>query len=157
MKITLLQVGKTDDDNLTALFCKYEKRINHYISFQTITIPELKNSGSLSSVQYKERESELILQQIKDKEYVVLLDEHGKEFTSKGFAGFLQQRMNESLKEICFVIGGPYGVSDKIKQASRLTISLSKMTFPHQLIRVIYVEQLYRALTIIKNIPYHNE
>lgn len=157
MRFILLQVGKTEDENLSCLISNFENRLKHYIPFQIITIPDLKNTKNLSIQQFKEKETELILKQIKDMEFVILLDEHGKAFTSKEFSNFLQQKMNQSLKKICFIIGGAYGVSEDIKKIANFKLSLSKMTLPHQLIRLIFIEQLYRAMTILKNEPYHND
>jgi 23S rRNA (pseudouridine1915-N3)-methyltransferase len=166
MKITLLQISKTDDKHLSALIDMYESRLKHYISFNTITIPELKNTKSLSAEEIKKREGELIFKYISHSNPLlrgdrgvcfILLDDHGKETTSKEFAAYLQQQMNHSVKEICFIIGGAYGVSDEVKKTANFKLSLSKMTFTHQLSRLLFIEQLYRAFTIIRNESYHNE
>ena len=156
MKICILQLGKTEDEHLKALINTFESRLKHYISIDIITIPELKNTKSLTPAQFKEKEAELILRHISEKEYVILLDERGRETDSKEFANLIQQKMNQSIKELTFLIGGAYGVSDKIKEKIHFKLSLSKLTFPHQLIRLIFMEQLYRAMTIIRNVPYHN-
>ena len=156
MKITLLQVGKTEDESLRTIISNFENRLKHYVSFETITIPDIKNSKNLTPQQFKEKEAEQILKHIKEREFIILLDEYGKEYTSIDFANFLQQKMNQSLKEICFIIGGAFGVSDNIKKIANVNLSSSKMTFPHQLIRIVFIEQLYRAMTIHRNEPYHN-
>ena len=157
MKITLIQIGKTEDEQLRNLINIYNKRIEHFISYNVITIPELQKTSKLSPAQVKDKEAELINKQIKNNEYLVLLDERGKELGSKEFAEFLQQKMNQSLKEVVFIVGGSFGVADSIKEKANYKLSLSKMTFSHQLIRLIFSEQLYRAMTILKNVPYHNE
>jgi 23S rRNA (pseudouridine1915-N3)-methyltransferase len=157
MKITFLQIDKTDDESIKKIIDKYSARLKHYISFEIITIPDIKNSKNLSPEQFKEKEAEAISKYFNGNRFIVLLDENGKHISSKEFAGFIQQKLNQSVKELCFLIGGAYGVAESIKKSVNYTMSLSKMTFPHQLIRIIFIEQLYRAMTILKNEPYHNE
>jgi len=157
MKITLILTGKTEESYIIEGVSKYEKRLSHYISFTQIVIPELKNTKSLDFLQIKEKEADNQLKYIEKSDFVLLLDEKGKEFTSKEFAGFIQQRMNSSIKNLVFVVGGAYGFSDRIYAAAKDKISLSKLTFSHQIIRLIFMEQLYRAFSIIRNEPYHHE
>ncbi len=156
MKIKLLYVGKTDEKSLLNLIQKYEKRIKNFISFDLIQINDLKNTKNLPVEQQKEKEGELILQKLSPSDFVVLLDEKGQEYTSKKFAAFLQKKMNSGIKNLVFVIGGPYGFSSKVYQRANSQLALSQMTFSHQLIRLIFVEQLYRALSILHNHPYHH-
>lgn len=136
---------------------QYEKRILHYIPFNVVTIPDLKNTKSLDSYQTMEKEADLQMKNISETDFLVLLDEAGKEFRSLDFADFLQQRMNASVKNLVFIIGGPYGFSDRVKKRANAKLSLSKMTFSHQIVRLIFMEQLYRAFSIIRNEPYHHE
>lgn len=157
MKIKLLAIGKTDDKNLQALVQSYENRLKHYIRFEIELIPDIKNAKNLSKNQLKEKEGELILKKIKSDDNLILLDEKGHEFRSIEFSRFLQKKMNSGIKQMILVIGGPYGFSEKVYQKSTGKISLSKMTFPHQMIRLFVVEQIYRAFTILKNEPYHHE
>ena len=157
MKITLIQIGKTEDKNLNALISIYESRLKHYVTFNTMTIPELKNTKSLSPEELKKKEEDLLNKYTANKDVVILLDEHGKEISSKEFAALLQNKMNQSVKEICFIIGGAFGFSETIKKSAIIKLSLSKMTFTHQMTRLLFIEQLYRAFTIIKNESYHNE
>lgn len=157
MKITLLAIGKTNNEELIRLYEDYRKRLTHYISFETLIIPELKNTKNISISEQKEKEGELLLKQFDNQDEVVLLDEKGKEFTSVGFAAYLEKKSLSSIKRMIFVIGGPYGFSEKVYQRANSKISLSKMTFSHQMIRVIFIEQLYRAMTIQKGEPYHHE
>jgi len=156
LKIKLLYVGKTDEKSLLNLIQKYEKRIKNFISFDLIQINDLKNTKNLPVEQQKEKEGELILQKLSPSDFVVLLDEKGQEYTSKKFAAFLQKKMNSGIKNLVFVIGGPYGFSSKVYQRANSQLALSQMTFSHQLIRLIFVEQLYRALSILHNHPYHH-
>ncbi len=157
MKITLLVTGKTVEKHYIAAINDYLERTKHYISFDMEVIPELKNTKSLSADQQKEKEGELILKTIQAGDVVVLLDEHGKEFRSVEFASWIERKMHTVNKRLVFIIGGPYGFSPAIYQAAQEKISLSKMTFSHQMIRLIFVEQLYRAMTILNNGPYHHE
>ena len=157
MKITLLTVGKTDKDWVKQGIDIYATRMKHYFPFSIVEIPELKNASSLSEDQIKTKEGELIIKNIKPTEDVILLDERGREFSSIEFAKTLQDKISYIGKDIVFVIGGAYGFSDAVKQRANSKISLSKMTFSHQMVRAIFVEQLYRAFTIMKGEPYHHE
>ncbi len=157
MKITLLTVGKTDKDWVRQGIDIYTTRMKHYFPFSIIEIPELKNGASLSEDQIKTKEGELILKNIKPTEDVILLDERGREFSSMEFAKLLQDKISYIGKDLVFVIGGAYGFSEAVKQRANSKISLSKMTFSHQMVRAIFVEQLYRAFTIMKGEPYHHE
>lgn len=157
MKTILIQIGKTEEKYLNEGISIYEKRIIHYIQFQSITIPAIKNAKNLSEDQQKDFEAELILKQISDSDFIMLLDEKGEQFRSIQFAEFIQKKMNTGLKNLVFIIGGPYGFSKKIYARANVKISLSEMTFSHQMIRLLFMEQLYRAMTIIKNEPYHHE
>ena len=157
MKITLLTVGKTDKDWVKQGIDIYASRMKHYFPFAIVEIPELKNASSLSEDQIKTKEGELILKNIKPAEDVILLDERGREFSSMEFAKVLQDKISYTGKDIVFVIGGAYGFSETVRQRSNSKISLSRMTFSHQMVRAIFVEQLYRAFTIMKGEPYHHE
>ncbi|MDO3694598.1 23S rRNA (pseudouridine(1915)-N(3))-methyltransferase RlmH [Wenyingzhuangia sp. chi5] len=157
MKIVLLAIGKTDDKNLIQLIDNYQNRLKHYIKFELDIIPDIKNVKNLSEAQQKEKEGELILKKLQPTDHLILLDEKGKEFRSVNFADFLQKKMNSGIKQLVLVIGGPYGFSDEVYAKSQGKISLSKMTFSHQMIRLFMVEQLYRGFTILKNEPYHHE
>ena len=157
MKITLLTVGKTDKDWVKQGIDIYTSRLKHYIPFSINEIPELKNVSALSKDQIKVREGELILKNVKPADDVILMDEHGKEYTSVDFASFLQKKISYEGKDIVFVIGGAYGFSDEVYRRANGKISLSKMTFSHQMVRAIFTEQLYRAFTIMRGEPYHHE
>ncbi|PCH76096.1 MAG: 23S rRNA (pseudouridine(1915)-N(3))-methyltransferase RlmH [Flavobacteriaceae bacterium] len=157
MNIKLLVIGKTDDKNLLQLIQMYENRLKHYIKFDLEVIPDIKNVKNLSEVQQKEKEGDLILKKIGPSDQLILLDENGKTFKSTEFAQFLQKKMNSGIKQLVLVIGGPYGFSATVYKKAVGKISLSKMTFSHQMIRMIIVEQLYRGFTILKNEPYHHE
>ena len=157
MRIKLLVIGKTDDKNLGQLIKKYQQRLNHYINFEIEIIPDIKNVKNLSQLQQKEKEGELILSKLKNTDQLVLLDEKGKEYRSLDFANFLQKKMNSGIKQLVLVIGGPYGFSEAVYKKTMGKVSLSKMTFSHQMIRLFVVEQLYRGFTILKNEPYHHE
>ncbi len=157
MKITLILNGKTEDDYLIKGFAVYDQRLKHYISFETIIIPALKNTKALSIEQQKQKEAELIFKNIYTSDKIILLDENGKEYNSVGFSGFIQQQMNSGIKNLVFVVGGPYGFSEEIYKRANGKIALSKMTFSHQMVRLFFVEQLYRAMTILKNEPYHHQ
>ncbi len=156
MKITLLVIGKTDKDFVIKGIEEYEKRLTRYVPFEMVVIPDIKNTKNMSEQQQKQKEGALILSKIKPTDTLLLLDENGKTFSSVQFSQFIEQKMINSNKNIVFVIGGPYGFSDEVYQAAQGKISLSKMTFSHQMIRMIFVEQLYRAMTIIKGEPYHH-
>ena len=157
MKIKLLAIGKTDDKNLQQLISNYENRLKHYVKFELQILPDIKNVKNLSEAQQKEKEGELILKQLQPTDQLVVLDEKGKDFRSKEFASYLQKKMNSGIKQLVFVIGGPYGFSDAVYKKSQGKVSFSKMTFSHQMIRLFVVEQLYRGFTILKNEPYHHE
>jgi 23S rRNA (pseudouridine1915-N3)-methyltransferase len=157
MKIALLQTGKTTDKNVAAIADLYSSRINKYLVFETVTIPELKNSGTLSVQEQKIREGRKLIQSIGNDDWVILLDERGKEFRTTEFTEYLEKSFMMSKKRIVFIIGGPWGFSDEIQQRADFRISLSRMTFPHQLVRLLFLEQLYRVLTIIRGEQYHHE
>ena len=157
MKITLLTVGKTDKDWVKQGIDIYASRMKHYFPFSIVEIPELKNVSSLSQDQIKTKEGELILKNVKPADDVILLDERGREFSSMEFAKVLQDKISYNGKDIIFVIGGAYGFSDAVYARANSKLSLSKMTFSHQMVRTIFAEQLYRAFTIMKGEPYHHE
>ena len=156
MKITLLVVGKTTSVQIESLIQEYLKRLTHYIPFVLQVIPELKNTKALTPEQQKLAEGELILRAINSSTDLVLLDEHGKEFRSVEFADYVQKRMSSG-RDVVFVVGGPYGFSEAVYQRANGKISLSKMTFSHQMVRLFFVEQLYRSMTILRGEPYHHE
>ena len=157
MNIELVVVGKTDMKEVEALVTMYSKRINHYVKFAITTLADVRNTRKLSEAEQKRLEGEQILKLISDSDHLMLLDEHGAELRSIEFADMLQRRMSAGTKRLVFVIGGPYGFSDAIYQRANSKLSLSKMTFSHQIVRAIFTEQLYRAFTILKNEPYHHE
>ena len=156
MKITLLAIGKTDNRNLQNLMDDYTKRLNFYVSFSLEVIPDIKNAKNLSETQQKQAEGDEILKKIIPADTLILLDEKGKVYSSVGFSEFLQKKMNSGLKNLVFVIGGPYGFSDELYARANGKVSLSAMTFSHQMVRLFFIEQLYRAFTILKNEPYHH-
>ena len=156
MKTELILVGKTTNKHFVACINDYVERIGHYMPFSITTIPELKNAKSLSEDQQKEREGELIMKQLQASDTVVLLDEHGSQMRSIEFALWLQ-KMQNSTRRLVFVIGGPYGFSPALYQRANQKISLSPMTFSHQMVRLVFTEQIYRACTILKGEPYHHE
>ena len=157
MKIKLLTVGKTTNPHLIKLQDEYQNRLKYYIPFDLTVIPELKNTKNLSVAEQQEKEADLILKQLEINDEVILLDEKGKQHTSVGFSEFISKKMLASHKRMIFVVGGPYGFSERVYQRANGKISLSAMTFSHQMIRLIFVEQLYRAMTILKGEPYHHE
>ncbi|MDP2068966.1 MAG: 23S rRNA (pseudouridine(1915)-N(3))-methyltransferase RlmH [Lutibacter sp.] len=157
MKIKLLAIGKTDDKNLQTLIEAYQNRLKHYINFEIDVIADIKNVKNLTEAQQKEKEGELILKKLTATDVLILLDEKGTQFSSVAFSEYLQKKMNAGVKQLVLVIGGPYGFSEAVYQQAQGKISLSKMTFSHQMIRLFVVEQLYRANTILKNEPYHHE
>ena len=157
MNIKLIAVGKTDNPALQQLISTYEKRLSYYINFELQLLPDIKNNKSLSEEQQKIKEGELILSYIEPSHHLILLDERGKEYTSIAFADELQKKMNSGIKQLTFVIGGPYGFSQAVYQRANSKLSLSKLTFSHQMIRLFFVEQLYRAFTILRNEPYHHQ
>lgn len=157
MKIKLLMIGKTTDSRLAVLIEEYASRLKHYITFEQQVIPELKNVKNVGMEQQKEKEAALILSKIESSEDIILLDERGQNLSSVGFADFLSKKMLNSTRNLVFVIGGPYGFSPKVYEKAKFLLSLSSMTFSHQMIRLLFAEQLYRAMTIIKGEPYHHE
>jgi len=157
LNIKLLVIGKTDDACLQKLMNDYKKRIDNLVRFKKIIIPDLKNTKNLSEKQQKEKEGEVLLQKLIPSDFVVLLDEKGKEMRSLQFADFLQKQMNTGLKNLVFVIGGPYGFSEEVYRRANTKVALSQMTFSHQLVRLIFLEQLYRGLAILNNHPYHHD
>lgn len=157
MNIKLIAIGKTDNPALQQLISTYEKRLSYYINFELQLLPDIKNSKSLSEEQQKIKEGELILSYVEPSHHLILLDERGKEYTSIAFADELQKKMNTGIKQLTFVIGGPYGFSQAVYQRANSKLSLSKLTFSHQMIRLFFVEQLYRAFTILRNEPYHHQ
>lgn len=157
MKTILLVVGKTTDPNIIKLIDDYIGRINHYMPFAIEVIPELKNAKNLSTDQQKEREAELLQKAFQPGDYIVLLDEHGKERRSIEFAQWMQKKMAAGPRRLVFVVGGPYGFADVIHKLRNEEISLSLMTFSHQMIRLLFTEQIYRAMTILHGEPYHHE
>lgn len=157
MKIKLLAIGKTDNKQLILLIDEYKNRLKHYIKFEFEIIPDIKNVKNLSTVQQKEKEGNLILSKLKSTDQLILLDDKGKHFTSLEFSKYLQKKMSSGLKQLVFVIGGPYGFSDAVYKKAQGKLSLSKMTFSHQMIRLFIIEQIYRGFTILKNEPYHHE
>ncbi len=157
MIIKLICIGKTEEEYLKTGIAIYEKRLKHYIHFETIFIPSIKDAKNASPTEIKEREAELLLKHFSKNEYIVLLDEKGTAFRSVEFAEFIQKKMNMGIKNLCFIIGGAYGFAPIIYEKANTKISLSNMTFSHQMIRLFFVEQCYRAFSILKNEPYHNE
>jgi 23S rRNA (pseudouridine1915-N3)-methyltransferase len=157
MKITLLVIGKTDAAYLTNGINEFVKRLNHYINFEIEVIPDLKKTRNMSIEQQKNLEGELILAKNLSGKELHLFDENGKMFTSREFAGFLEKKMASGLKELVLVIGGPYGFSAKVHETAVSKISLSQLTFSHQMVRLMCVEQIYRAFTILKGEPYHHD
>ena len=157
MNIELVVVGKTDMKEVESLVTMYTKRINHYVRFAITIIADVRNTKKLSEAEQKRLEGEQILRLVNDSDHLMLLDEHGAELRSIEFAEVLQRRMSAGTKRLVFVIGGPYGFSEAVYQRANSKLSLSKMTFSHQIVRAIFTEQLYRAFTILKNEPYHHE
>lgn len=156
MRITLLVVGKTTNPHIETLLQDYMRRLTHYIPFTLQVLPELRNTKSLSEARQKQAEGELILRAVPATADLVLLDEHGQEFRSLEFADYLQKKMTVG-RDVVFVVGGPYGFSEAVYARANGKISLSRMTFSHQMIRLIFVEQIYRAMTILRGEPYHHE
>lgn len=157
MKIKLLCMGKTDTEFIIQGLREYEKRLKHYIPYETVFLTDIKNSKNLTELQQKEKEGEVFLNNLKETDFIILLDENGKEFTSVDFSKFIEKQMIAGLKSIVFVVGGPYGFSKQLHNKANAKISLSKMTFSHQMVRLIFTEQLYRAMTILKGEPYHHQ
>jgi len=157
MKIVLLMVGKTTQEALQKMILEYQQRVGHYLPFETIIVPELKNIKNVPIPEQKEKEADLLLKQIENQDEVVLLDEKGKMLTSVGFSELLESKMLGSVKRVVFVIGGPFGFSQRMYQRANQLLSLSAMTFSHQMIRLLFTEQLYRAMTIIRGESYHHQ
>lgn len=157
MRIKLVAIGKTDSAELQKLIDVYLKRLKHYVKFELVVLPDIKNTKNLSVTDQMEKEAELILKHVDSPESLYLLDENGIEYRSVEFAKLLQKQMNRGIKEWVLVVGGPYGFSDSIKQKAHGLISLSKLTFSHQMVRLFIVEQIYRACTILRNEPYHHQ
>jgi 23S rRNA (pseudouridine1915-N3)-methyltransferase len=157
MKILIIHCGKTEDNYLITGIEKYESRLKHYLSVETLYLPALKNTKALSKEEQKEKEGSLILTKIQNTDYIVLLDEKGKTFSSVDFSKYLAQHMNGGTRRMVFITGGPYGFSEEVYTRANYKISLSEMTFSHQMVRLFFIEQLYRAMTIQKGEPYHHE
>lgn len=157
MNLITICIGKTDEKPLEALILKYEKRLPPNWNYQRIEIPDVKNRKNLSEQQQKDKEAELILSKIQPTDYIILLDELGKPQNSTQFAATIQNLMNQSVKQLVFLIGGPYGFSDEIYKRANRKLSLSEMTFTHQMVRLFLTEQIYRAFTILHGKPYHHE
>ena len=157
MKIALVVIGKTDARYFMEAIDEYKNRLVHYIPFEMQVIPDVKNAKHLSESLQKEKEGELILKSLQQGDYLVLLDEKGKDFTSMEFARYIEKKMQTVPRRLVFAVGGPYGFSEAVYKAASEKISLSRMTFSHQMVRLIFVEQIYRAMTILNNEPYHHE
>lgn len=156
MQISLLAIGKTDNADLQSLINSYQKRLGHYVKFSFEVLPDIKNAKNFKEDQQKKKEGELILKKISTSDVLILLDEKGKEMNSINFASYLQKHMNSGIKNLVFVIGGPYGFSEEVYLRAQGKLALSKMTFSHQMVRLFFIEQLYRGFTILKNEPYHH-
>lgn len=156
MKITLLTVGKTEVDWVRKGLDLYSARLSHYAKFSLEEIPDVKNAATLPKVDLKKKEGEKILEKVKSSDFMVVLDEHGREFRSVEFAKWMEDKMNVG-RDMVFVVGGAFGFSDEVYSRADFKMSLSQMTFSHQMVRVLFAEQIYRAFTIIKGEPYHNE
>lgn len=157
MNIKLIAIGKTDNISLQTLIDDYTKRLSFYIKFDLEIVPDIKNVKNLSENQQKEKEGELILSKLSPTDQLILLDENGIAFSSINFSDYLQKKMNSGVKTLVFLIGGPYGFSDEIYKKAQGKVSLSTMTFSHQMVRLFFIEQLYRGFTILKNEPYHHQ
>ena len=157
MEITLIVIGKTNAKYLIEGLDEYTRRLKHYITYNINILPDIKNTKNLSEEQQKETEGKLILNALKPGDFLVLLDERGKEFSSMQFSDYLQRKMNSGLRRLVFVVGGPYGFSKDVYNKADEKLSLSKMTFSHEMIRLFFTEQIYRAMTIIRGEPYHHE
>ena len=157
MKLLLLVVGRTVDKRLTALIDEYAGRLKHYVPFELEVVPELKNTKAMRPEVQKQREGELLQRQLREGDCIVLLDEGGKQYRSTEFAAYLDRKQQQAARRLVFVVGGPYGFSPDIYRLAQEKISLSLMTFSHQMIRLLFVEQLYRAMTILRGEPYHHE
>ncbi|MBP8238345.1 MAG: 23S rRNA (pseudouridine(1915)-N(3))-methyltransferase RlmH [Saprospiraceae bacterium] len=156
MKVELWAIGKTNERYLEEGMALYEKRLKHYLPFQWSVVPDIKGAGSLSAQQVKAKEGESILSKLKDDDLLILLDERGRSLSSEGFATYLDKKLQQSQRRLIFLIGGAYGFSDALYERAKDQLSLSSMTFSHQMVRLFFMEQLYRAMTILRNEPYHN-
>ena len=157
MNIKLIAIGKTDNKALQQLMDDYMKRLSFYVKFELEVIPDIKNAKNMSEAQQKEKEGELILSKLSPTDQLILLDENGKSFSSVGFSEELQKKMNSGIKTLVFVIGGPYGFSQEVYNKAQGKVSLSSMTFSHQMVRLFFIEQVYRAFTILRGEPYHHQ
>ena len=157
MKIVFLTIGKTINKHLIELQNDYQERLKHYIPFDYIAIPELKNNRNLTEAEQKEKEADLLLKMLEPTDEVILLDENGKQYSSVDFSEFISKKIMGNQKRMVFVVGGPYGFSQRVYNRANGLISLSKMTFSHQMVRIIFAEQLYRAFTILRGEPYHHQ
>lgn len=157
MNIKLIAIGKTDNKALQQLIDDYSKRLSFYVKFEIDIIPDIKNVKSMSEAQQKEKEGQLIIAKLTPTDQLILLDENGKTFSSVAFANEIQKKMNSGIKTLVFVIGGPYGFSETVYKQASGKISLSLMTFSHQMVRLFFIEQVYRGFTILKNEPYHHQ
>lgn len=157
MTIELIAVGKTDSQHIAELITLYSKRICRYVKFAVTTVPDIRQGSKTATASQIRREGESLLRQLSSEDCVVLLDDKGELYTSMEFAAWLQKRLNASPRRVCFIIGGPYGFSEEVYARADFRLSLSRMTFSHQIVRAIFTEQLYRAFTILNNEPYHHE
>ncbi len=157
MKVCLLVIGKTDASCIREGIAEYEKRLTRYIPYEMKVLPDVKNAKNLTENLQKEREGEMLLEQFQAGDFIVLLDERGQQYSSVEFSRFMAQKIIGSIKRLVFIVGGPYGFSEEVYRRANDRISLSKMTFSHQMVRMIFVEQIYRAMTILKGEPYHHE
>ncbi len=156
MKLELWMIGKTNKGYLKEGLAEYEKRVKRYLPFSMEVLPDIKKAGKLSVSQLKEKEGDLLLERLKNEDCLILLDENGQQFSSEEFARYMEKLLTQSHRRVIFQIGGAYGFSEKVYQKAQKKLALSKMTFSHQMIRLFFLEQLYRAMTILKNEPYHN-
>jgi 23S rRNA (pseudouridine1915-N3)-methyltransferase len=157
VKIKLLQIGQTKTNEIQRLVEDYQNRLKHFISLEVINLPDIKNTKNLTEGQQKSKEAELFQKHLNTSDWLVLLDEKGKSLTSRGFANFYQDKMKAGIKNLVFLIGGPYGFADEIYKMANQKISLSAMTFTHEMIRLLFIEQTYRAYAILNNLPYHHD
>ncbi|NGZ88942.1 23S rRNA (pseudouridine(1915)-N(3))-methyltransferase RlmH [Psychroflexus maritimus] len=157
MQLKIIAIGKTDNQDLIQLIKEYEKRLQRFAKLQWIIIPDLKNTKNLSQKEQKRKEGELILKELEPSDYVVLMDENGKEFTSRKFSEWIAKKQHLGSRKVSFIIGGPYGFDEAVINQSEFKIALSKMTFSHQMVRLFFVEQIYRAFSILHNLPYHHD
>lgn len=157
MEIELLTVGKTSIRFVEEGIKEYTRRLKHYIPFSIKALPDIRNASKLSETKQKEAEGEKILASLTNSDYVVLLDEHGKEYTSVEFSSFIEKQMIAGRRKVVFVVGGPYGFSQEVYNCADSLLSLSKMTFNHEMVRLFFVEQIYRGMTILRGEPYHHE